>query len=104
MALLVTTGGLCAGLGLFLKDRQWVAGLPWKPAPASSVVEIQARNGPVRTKAMDPADPFLLEDPSDLETVAARPALPPVALPEPRTAPVAAAPLTSGKKPVPESN
>jgi hypothetical protein len=95
MALLVSTGGLCAGLVIFLRDRQWAAGLPWQPAPASSMVELPARGVPLRSKAMDPADLFILEDPSEIESFAHRPALPPMAQSETRTVPMAGGPVIS---------
>lgn len=104
MALLVSTGGLCAGLVIFLKDRQGVAGLPWQPAPGSWMVELPARDVPLRSKAMAPGDSFPWEDPSGLEPFAHRPALLPMAQPEARTVPLAVAPVISGKNPGSDSN
>ena len=98
-ALMVATGGLCAGLAMFLQDRNWVLSLPWRPAPAASVVEVPARDLPIRTKAMDPAEPFSVEDPSELEMVNVRPALPPVQ--PPRTVPVSASPIAAGRNQLP---
>lgn len=96
MALMVSTGGLCAGLGIYLQDRNWVLDLPWRPGPAETTVEVPALKSPIRSRAMDPADPFLAEDPSDLETVGRSSALLP--LPDPVSLPVSAAPIASGKK------
>ena len=95
MALMVTTGGLCAGLAIYLQDRNWVLELPWRPGPMETTVEVPVSKSPVRSRAMDPADPFLAEDPSDFETVGRRPA--PMPLPDPISIQVRATPI-AGKK------
>lgn len=94
--ILVATGGLCAGLAIYLQDRNWVLDLPWRPGPAESVVNVPAAPPPARTRAMEPADPFIVEDPSELEAISRRPALLPV--PEALSLPVSASPISSAKK------
>ena len=95
-AILLFTGGLCAGLALYLQDRNWVLELPWRPAAVSTVAELSAVQPPVRSRAIQPAEPFFSEDPSDLESPARAAALMPV--PEAVSMPVNAAPIASGKK------
>ena len=53
-AMLLTTGGLCAGLALYLQDRNWVLELPWRPAAMSRLTELPATPPPVRSRAMEP--------------------------------------------------
>lgn len=93
--IIVATGGLCAGLAIYLQDRNWVLDLPWRPGPAETIVTTPVVLPAARTRAIEPADPFIVEDPSELETVS-RPAFLPV--PEAHSLPVSAAPIASGKK------
>jgi hypothetical protein len=81
-AMIVITGGMCAGLGLYLKDRKWSLDLPWRPDRMEEVA-VQPKAKPVAAPVakVDPANPFVEEDPSELENVTRSPALTP--LPEP---------------------
>lgn len=94
--LLVATGGLCAGLAIYLQDRNWVLDLPWRPGPAESFVITPAAVPAARTRALEAADPFILEDPSELEAVSIRPAFLPV--PEAQSLPVGGAPIAAARK------
>lgn len=99
VAMLVITGGLCAGLVLYLKDRQWMLNMPWNEVVEESVAEPPA--GFIGEKTPEPAaaaaeNPFLVEDSSELERPASAPALTPV--PDAVSVPVGAAPMETGKK------
>lgn len=94
--LMVAMGGLCAGLAIYLQDRNWVLDLPWRPGPAETIVTTPVAEPAARTRALEPADPFIVEDPSELEAVTRRPALLP--LPEAQSLPVSAAPIAAGPK------
>ncbi len=66
--ILVLTGGLCAGLVLYLKDRKWSMEVPWKARQQQQKVDlIQMEPATVRGPAQDQPNPFLTEDPSELE-------------------------------------
>lgn len=97
VALLVVTGGLCAGLVLYLKDRKWMLNMPWNQAVEESLAETPA--GFTDAKTADPGavaeNPFLVEDSSELERAPAGAVLAP--LPEPVSVPVSASPVVSGK-------
>lgn len=107
VSLLVATGGLCAGLALFMKDRNWVLDLPWRPNRPATVVETPRKMTPVKSPAtaaeaakskapaVDEPNPFLVEDSSDLEGQSTRMLAP---LPTPVSVPVGATPIAAGKK------
>lgn len=57
VAVLVILGGACAGIFLYMKDRQWVIDLPWRPAtPGGTVKNRQA--AAVSTPTPAPAHPL----------------------------------------------
>ena len=94
--LTIATGGLFAGLTIFLQDRQWVLDLPWRPVRPDSLVEIPAPPDHLLTRTPHPADPFLSEDPSDLEKLEeGHFPSPPL---EARSMPAGASPIASGRK------
>lgn len=103
VALLVITGGLCAGLTLYLKDRKWMLDLPWSQNAVEDVADTPltppaANPGPApssSTQAATSENPFLVEDASELEKNAGLPAMTPV--PDPVSVPVGASPIVSGK-------
>ena len=96
VALLVTTGGLCAGLVLYLKDRNWVLDLPWRPSPVETVVEVPLTGPAVTALPLELEKPFLGEDPSELNGVFDPAMLAP--LPEATAIPVGASPIAGSKK------
>lgn len=108
VALLVSIGGLCAGLILFLKDRHWVLDLPWRPdrsdpltggallpatGPADGALAVHPQDPPASAGPVESTNPFLAEDPSGLELIR----LPEAPVPLPATLPGGAAPIASGK-------
>ena len=97
--LLIATGGICAGLGIYLQDRNWVLELPWRPDPAAAAIRAPITPSAVRSRAL-PSEtdaPFLAaEDPSDLEATPRRASLMPI--PDVQTSPVSASPIAAGKK------
>lgn len=111
VALLVVTGGLCAGLTLYLKDRKWMLDFPWSqnaqedladapysptaPQPASAKLASPSNSPSTSTQASAPENPFLVEDASELEKSAPLPPMTPV--PDPVSVPVGAAPIVTGK-------
>ena len=96
VALLVTTGGLFAGLVLYLKDRNWVLDLPWRPAPVETVVEVPLTGPAVTSRPAELEKPFLGEDPSELNGIFDPSTLAP--LPEATAIPVGASPIAGSKK------
>jgi hypothetical protein len=96
VAMLVTTGGLCAGLVLYLKDRNWVLDLPWRPSPVETVVEVPLTGPAVTSRPAELEKPFSEEDPSDLNGIFDPSTLAP--LPEATAIPVGASPIAGGKK------
>lgn len=96
VALLVTTGGLCAGLVLYLKDRNWVLDLPWRPSRVETVVEVPLAGPAAAPRPADPVNPFLGEDPSELNGISYPQVLAP--LPDVTAVPVGASPIAGGKK------
>lgn len=103
VSLLVATGGLCAGLVLFMKDRNWVLEMPWRPDRPAAMVETPRKPMPPSSQAapikpqrpeVDESNPFLVEDSSDLEGQQV-PLLTP--LPDPVSVPVGATPVRDGK-------
>ena len=96
VALLVTTGGLCAGLVLYLKDRNWVLDLPWRPAPAETVVEVPLPGPAVTSRPAELERPYLEEDPSELNGIFDPAALIPP--PDATAIPVGASPIAGSAK------
>lgn len=99
MVLLVGSGGLCAGLALYLKDRNWALELPWRPDAAPVVKSPRSQPAvtpaPASWQTPDPAEPFMVDEPSELEAVT-RPLRPgPAPVPGPVTVPVGAKPVAS---------
>lgn len=96
VALLLILGGTCAGLGLYLKDRNWVLSLPWRPSPPETLVDVpQLAAPPVAPRAADSPDPFRVEDPSELEALSRPSVLAPI--PDAQSFPVGAAPMAAEK-------
>jgi hypothetical protein len=94
-ALLVTTGGLFAGLVLYLKDRNWVLDLPWRPAPVETLVEVPLTGPAGTSRPPELEKPFLGEDPSELNGTFDHSPL--ASLPEATAIPIGASPIAAGK-------
>ena len=94
-ALLVTTGGLFAGLVLYLKDRNWVLDLPWRPAPVETLVEVPLTGPAGTSRPPELEKPFFGEDPSELNGTFDH--SPMASLPEATAIPIGASPIAAGK-------
>ncbi len=94
-ALFVTTGGLFAGLVLYLKDRNWVLDLPWRPAPVETLVEVPLTGPAGTSRPPELEKPFLGEDPSELNGTFDHSPL--ASLPEATAIPIGASPIAAGK-------
>jgi hypothetical protein len=88
--MLVATGGMCAGLALYLKDRKWVLDLPWKPSRMETIVNLPRTPPAVPEREAERTDPVMAEDPADLEGLSRPPVMAPA--PEAISVPVSAAP------------
>ncbi len=105
MAMMVGIGGLCAGLAIFLQDRNWVLDLPWRPERPETMVEVPVASPEIGTPASailpealtarQEVDPFVSEDPSDLEHPNPLPPLSPI--PEAQSIPTMASPIAGGR-------
>jgi hypothetical protein len=96
VVMLVATGGMCAGLVLYLKDRKWVLDLPWKPGRMETIVTTPHVTPTRPAKPVETVDPFIMEDPSEFEVLDHSTSMAPV--PEPVSVPVSASPVMDEKK------
>ncbi len=102
VTMLVATGGMCAGLVLYLKDRKWVLDLPWKPGRMETIVTSPHVTPTRPAKPMETVDPFITEDPSEFEVLDHPVRMVPV--PGPASVPVSASPVMEEEKKYPFSS
>ena len=111
VAVLIFLGGACAGLFLYMKDRQWVVNLPWRPSIPDKIAKVrpavEANTPPTRStgpalvpalplppKTDDEENPLLVED-LPQKHQASQPIMAP--MPAPGSVPTGAAPVGEEK-------